>query len=74
MIAKEWQEARWKLVLGALVFLAIAVVAPRPYERVLAGVEGEIRSMERELQKPVRLPPTEGPAEVEQFERQMRQD
>ena len=74
MIAKEWRDARWKLVLGTLIFLIIAVVAPRPYERVLASVEVEIRSMESGVQKPVRLPPSEGAAEEERFERQMRED
>jgi ABC-2 type transport system permease protein len=74
MIAKEWRGARWKLLLGMFAFLALAALAPRPYERVLAGVETEIRSMERELEKPVRLPPGAGRAGDERFERQMRQD
>lgn len=74
MIAKEWRDARWKLVLGALAFLVIAVVAPRPYEQVLASIERDVSSMERELQKPVRLDPTATPRDVEVFERQMRED
>ena len=74
MIAKEWRDARWKLLLGALAFLVIAVIAPRPYEKVLASVDSEVQMMEREIQKPVRLPPTEGPAEAERFKRQMRED
>ncbi len=74
MPTKEWRDARWKLLLGALAFLVIAAIAPRPYEKVLASVEKEIQMMEQELQKPVRLPPTEGPTEAERFERRMRED
>jgi ABC-2 type transport system permease protein len=74
MIAKEWRDARWKLALGALAFLIIVVAAPRSYERILTSVEADIRSMEREVQRPVRLDPTAGPRDVENFERQMRED
>ena len=74
MIAKEWRDARWKLVLGVFAFLLVAAVAPRPYDRVLAGVEKEMRMMEREVQRPVKLPPTEGSGEIERFERQMLQN
>ncbi len=37
MIAKEWRDARWKLVLGALVILVLAVVVTTPYRWVSDG-------------------------------------
>lgn len=74
MIAKEWRDARWKLLIGVLAFLLIAAVAPRPYERVKMSVQKEIQMMEQGIQEPVRLPPTEGPAEAERFKQQMRKD
>jgi ABC-2 type transport system permease protein len=74
MVAKEWRDARWKLALGVLAFLILVVIAPRSYDRVLTSVQTEIRSMEREVQEPVRLDPTAGPRDTENFERQMRED
>ena len=74
MIAKEWRDARWKLALGALAFLVVAVVALRSYEEILAGVDSDGSYMEREFQKPVRLDPTATPRDEEIFKRQMRED
>lgn len=45
MIFKEWRDARWKLVLGALAFLVVAVVAPRSYGQILVNVERDVSSM-----------------------------
>jgi hypothetical protein len=72
MIAKEWRNARWKLALGALAFLVVAVVAPRPYGEVLAGVESNVSLMEREQQKQVRLDPTATPRNEEIFKTRPR--
>ena len=74
MIAKEWRDAGWKLALGVLAFLVIAVIAPRPYEEVVTSVKSDVSYMERELEKPVRLDPTATPQDEEIFERQMRED
>ena len=74
MIAKEWRDARWKLALGALAFLVVAVVVLSSYKSVLVGVERDTRMMERELEKPIRLDPTATPRDEKIFERQMRED
>lgn len=74
MIAKECRHARWKLALGALAFLVVAVVAPRSYGEILASIDSDVSYMERELQEPVRLDPTATPRDEEIFKRQMRED
>lgn len=74
MIAKERRDARWKLLIGALVLLTIVTVFPRPYEMGVADTERQTRELERELQRPVRLAPPETPADVERFKEQMRED
>jgi len=42
MIAKEWRDARWKLVLGTVAFLVVALVAPWSYEQIQASVERDV--------------------------------
>ena len=49
MIFKEWRDARWKLVLGALAFLVVSVVAPWSYEQILASVERDV-STQRDVE------------------------
>ena len=42
MIGKEWRDAGWKLVLGAVAFLAVAAISPWPYEQIQVSVERDI--------------------------------
>lgn len=39
MIAKEWQEARWKFVVGMLLFLALVAANLSPYEFIRMNIE-----------------------------------
>ncbi len=49
MIAKEWRDDSWKLFLGAVAFLVVAVVAPWSYEQILASVERDV-STQRDVE------------------------
>lgn len=52
MLAKEWRDARWKLLLAALAVLAFVVFAPRSYEAILQTVERDIRTARADLASP----------------------
>ncbi len=45
MIAKEWQDARWKLFLRVVAFLVVVAAAPWSYGQILANVERDVSSM-----------------------------
>ena len=53
MIAKEWRDARWKLVLGVLAFLVL-VPAIRSYEAIRDDVRFQVEMMQRDLREPER--------------------
>lgn len=75
MLAKEWRDARWKLALGVLAFLAVALIAPRPYENILASVERDIRAMRTDMQSPEKyILPGDDEREPEKVREQMRTD
>lgn len=48
MLAKEWWEARWKFVLAAVVFLVVAVLAPRSFDKIKADIQQEIKWVQNE--------------------------
>lgn len=75
MIAKEWRDAQWKFLIGALAFLVFVSVAPRPYERIVTETERQIEY----LKEDVRIPGQPGvPDEIrppplpENYEQQQR--
>lgn len=79
MIAKEWRDARWKFLIGALAFLVLVSYAPRPYERILTDVAQEIKMTKRDLKSPdlFQVPPGELPGmgpEQGYSKEQMRKD
>ena len=49
MIAKEWRDARWKLLLAVVAFLAFAALVPRSYDKLQADVERQIRWTQQDL-------------------------
>lgn len=48
MIAKEWWEARWKFILAAVVFLTVAVLVPRSFDKIKADIQQEIKWAQNE--------------------------
>lgn len=54
MVAKEWYDARWKLLIGVLAFLIFVSVAPRPYERIVAETERQIEYIKKDIATPGR--------------------
>ena len=52
MIAKEWRDARWKLLLGVLAFLMFLAAAPRSYETIIAQTKTQIEYAEKDLATP----------------------
>ncbi len=48
MLDKEWWEARWKFVLAAVVFLVVAVLAPRSFDKIKADIQQEIKWAQNE--------------------------
>lgn len=48
MVAKEWWEARWKFILAAVVFLAVAVLVPRSFEKIKADIQQDIKWAQEE--------------------------
>lgn len=79
MVAKEWRDARWKFLIGALAFLVLVSVAPRPYEKILDDIAQQIEMTERQLKSPELLqePPIAPPGEERgqgYSDEQMRQD
>ena len=74
MIAKEWRDARWKLLLGLLAFLLL-VPTIRSYEAIQRDVEFQIDMMQRDLRSPEKMVgPTAGEREQERFVNSMRRD
>ena len=65
MIAKEWRDARCKLLLGVLAFLVL-VPTIRSYEAIREDVEFQIGMMRGDLQSPGRAL---GPAGEQEMER-----
>lgn len=60
MVAKEWHDARWKLLIGVLAFLVFVSVAPRPYERIVAETERQIEYIKKDIRTPGRPGVPEG--------------
>ena len=52
MIAKEWRDARWKLLIALAAILVIVFVVPRTYEQIQADARREIEQMQREIESP----------------------
>ena len=52
MIAKEWRDARWKFLIGALALLCFVLFAPRSYETIVAQTEWEVKHIEQDLATP----------------------
>ena len=52
MVAKEWRDARWKFLLGALALLSFVLFAPRSYETIVAQTEREVEYIEQDLATP----------------------
>ena len=74
MIAKEWRDARWKLLLGLLAFVLL-VPTIRSYEAIQRDVEFQINMMQRDLQRPERMAgPGAGEREQERFVNSMRRE
>ena len=57
MVAKEWRDARWKVLLAAVAVLAFVVLAPRLYEAVQRFVESEIQRTNAEIESPEEFMP-----------------
>lgn len=79
MVAKEWRDARWKLLIGVLALLLIVSVFPRPYEKILDDIEQQAEMMELQLKSPELFqgPPVGPPGEElgqGYSEEQMRKD
>lgn len=72
MIAKEWQDARWKLLIGALAFLAFLAVAPRPYEKIVAETEWQIQNAKKDIATPGVAGAPKEIRPPENYERQQR--
>ncbi len=73
MIAKEWRDARWKLLLGVLAFLVL-VPTIRSYEAIREDVEFQIDMMRGDLQSPGRAFGPGGEQEKERYVSSMRKD
>lgn len=65
MIAKEWRDARWKLLIALAAILVIVFVWPRSYEQIQADIRQEIEFMQADIesQDAMGLPP-DMPAEA----------
>lgn len=71
MIAKEWRDARWKLLLAVVVFLVL-IPTVRSYEAIRDDVEFEIRMTQREIQRPEKSMGPMGEQEREAYITDMR--
>lgn len=74
MIAKEWRDARWKLLIGVLAFLVFLVVAPRPYEKIVAETEGQIKNIKEDIATPGVAGAPEGMRPPENYEERQREE
>lgn len=54
MFAKEWRDARWKLLLGVAAFLVL-IPTVRSYEAIEEGVQSQIDMMQRDLRSPEKI-------------------
>ncbi len=52
MIAKEWRDARWKLLIALAAILVIVFVLPRSYEQIQADTRREIERLQRDVESP----------------------
>lgn len=52
MVAKEWRDARWKLLLGVLALLTFLAIAPRSYETIIGQTQMQIEHIEKDLATP----------------------
>jgi ABC-type transport system involved in multi-copper enzyme maturation permease subunit len=52
MIAKEWRDARWKLLIALAAILVIVFVVPRTYEQIQADTRREIEQLQRQIESP----------------------
>ena len=66
VIAKEWRDARWKLLLGVVAFLVL-IPTVSSYEAIKASVEYEIDMRQRDLQSPEKILGPVGEQEQRRF-------
>ncbi len=59
MVAKEWRDARWKLLIAAVAVLAFVVLAPRPYGAILKEAEFQIEMTKEQIESPEKFMPPE---------------
>lgn len=52
MIAKEWRDARWKLLLGVLAFLVLLPLTIRSYEAIQEDIAFQLKMMQGDMQEP----------------------
>jgi hypothetical protein len=70
VIAREWRDARWGLLICLAAILGIVFVAPRSFEKIQADNQRMIEGLQKDLASPdVGLLPPDVPAEVRAQER-----
>jgi ABC-2 type transport system permease protein len=69
MIAKEWRDARWKLLIALAAILVIVFVLPRSYAEIRADTQREIERLQRDIHAPDEaLVPPDLPPEMRELE------
>lgn len=73
MLAKEWRDARWKLLLGVAAVLVLVVVLPRSYAEIREDIAFEIEMTRGEVESPGESPPFMSEQERERYIQDMRE-